>query len=102
MWINPKFHEYFYSISAKPSYSDLYFYMATVTKKRKRAAPILQFEDLPAEIDIKVMSYLDITDLINSIVKENQSTGSRWIIMAKSISYLETSIIFFFAICVEK
>ena len=38
--------------------------MATVTKKRKRAVPILQFEDLPAEIDIKVMSYLDITGLI--------------------------------------
>ena len=38
--------------------------MATVTKKLKRAVPILQFEDLPAEIDIKVMSYLDITDLI--------------------------------------
>ena len=38
--------------------------MATVTKKRKRAVPILQFEDLPAEIDIKVMSYLDITELV--------------------------------------
>lgn len=38
--------------------------MATVAKKRKRVVSILQFEDLPAEIDIKMMSYLDITDLV--------------------------------------
>ena len=37
--------------------------MAKVAKRR-RVVSILQFEDLPAEIDIKVMSYLDITDLI--------------------------------------
>ena len=35
--------------------------MATVAKSKNVLT--FQFEDLPVEIDIKVMSYLDITDL---------------------------------------